>query len=88
MKIGAPCRGERVSKLNRLIQIEAELEAQNSLLQWGEHVFPIIRAPTPPPEGEESEEGTASEESKSQEKSEKGTEEKASEGKTEQSVQQ
>ncbi len=29
LKSGSPCRGERVTKYNRLMDIEAELEVQN-----------------------------------------------------------
>ena len=44
-----------MAKINRLLQIEAELEASSSLATWEEHVFPLIRPPTPPEEGEEGE---------------------------------
>lgn len=46
IRIGGPCRGERVSKLNRLLQIEAELESNNRLLWGQDHVFPLIKTPT------------------------------------------
>lgn len=45
MRIGGPCRGERVSKLNRLLQIEAELELNNRLLPRQDHVFTLIKIP-------------------------------------------
>ena len=57
IKIGAPCRGERTAKLNRLLQIEAQLEEEGKLGQWGEHVFPIVKPPTPPPTPVEGEDG-------------------------------
>lgn len=54
LKVGAPSRGERVGKLNRLMQIESQLEEAGSLSQWYEHAFPHLAPPPPPPEeGEE-----------------------------------
>lgn len=52
LKIGAPCRGERISKLNRLVSIEVALKDSDRLLPHGEFKFPTITVP-PPPEGEE-----------------------------------
>lgn len=52
LKIGAPCRGERISKLNRLVSIEVALKESDRLLPHGEFKFPTITVP-PPPEGEE-----------------------------------
>lgn len=51
IKIGAPCRGERVSKINRLLQIEDHLTQQDKLDVWGEHSFVKI-SPPPKPESE------------------------------------
>ncbi len=53
-KVGAPCRGERVAKLNRLLQIEAELSEECCLSQWEAQTFPFIKPPTPPPTPEAS----------------------------------
>ncbi|KAK2167327.1 hypothetical protein LSH36_29g02078 [Paralvinella palmiformis] len=53
LKLGAPCRGERISKLNHLLQIESELETLGVLRTPAEHTFPIIKPPTPPPEENE-----------------------------------
>ena len=50
LKIGAPCRGERVAKLNRLAQIEADLEDQGRLGVWGDYQYPRIK-PLVPTEG-------------------------------------
>ncbi|XP_074642222.1 enolase 4-like [Tubulanus polymorphus] len=54
LKTGSPCRGERVAKLNRLLQIGEQLEEQNKLVKWDEHIFPKLSLPPPPetPEGE------------------------------------
>ena len=54
LKIGAPCRGERISKLNRLMSIEVTLKDSDRLLPHGEFKFPTITVP-PPPEGEDAE---------------------------------
>ncbi|XP_046576097.1 enolase 4-like isoform X1 [Haliotis rubra] len=48
LKLGAPCRGERISKLNRLLQIEAELEEQGMLGYHDAHLYPRIELPPPP----------------------------------------
>lgn len=61
-KLGAPCRGEKIAKLNRLLGIEAELEEQGKLEQWDAHTYPLLKPPTPPPEG--GEEGADGEEGK------------------------
>ncbi|XP_053400726.1 enolase 4-like [Mercenaria mercenaria] len=59
LKVGAPCRGERVSKLNRLMSIEVCLKDTDRLLPHGEFKFPTIIVPPPPEEeggeGEETE---------------------------------
>lgn len=52
LKIGAPCRGERVCKLNRLVSIETALQSKNCLAPHGEFQFPVITVPPPPPEPE------------------------------------
>ena len=56
IKLGAPCRGERVAKLNRLLQIESELDERGKLHKCAEQElkFPLVKPPTPPPpeEGE------------------------------------
>ena len=52
IKIGAPCRGERVSKLNRLLAIEDHLQGTDILGYHGDFTFPVITVP-PPPEGAE-----------------------------------
>lgn len=64
-KIGAPCRGERVAKLNRLLVIETELETNCELDVWQPHTFTLIKPPTPPPENEDGE-GAEEEEGKNQ----------------------
>lgn len=57
IKIGAPCRGERVAKLNRLLSIETQLQDTNRLAHHGEFTFPIITPPPPQePEAGEAEE--------------------------------
>lgn len=48
LKVGAPCRGERVSKLNRLLQIEEWLESEGKLSYLDAHVFPKLEKPVPP----------------------------------------
>ena len=54
IRVGAPCRGERVAKLNRLLDIENELSSEGKLAQHRPQTFPHIKAPTPQPtEGEE-----------------------------------
>lgn len=59
IKVGAPCRGERVSKLNRLLSIEITLQDCDRLLPQGDFKFPKITVPPPPEEevveGEETE---------------------------------
>ncbi|KAL8616578.1 hypothetical protein ACOMHN_036610 [Nucella lapillus] len=50
--LGAPNRGERVSKFNRLLQIEAELEASSKLAPQVDHEFKHIALP---PDSEEAE---------------------------------
>lgn len=52
IKIGAPNRGERISKFNRLLQIEAELEASSKLAPQVDHEFKHIALP---PDNEEAE---------------------------------
>lgn len=47
MKIGAPCRGERVSKLNRLLQIEDVLKSSECLETHSDHDYPNLTAPPP-----------------------------------------
>ena len=42
-----------MAKLNRLLEIEERLEENGKLSQWSEHVFPLLKPPTPPPEEEE-----------------------------------
>ncbi|CAH1784880.1 unnamed protein product [Owenia fusiformis] len=53
LRIGAPCRGERIAKLNRLSQIEAQL-TQQKITEQIFYEFPHIQPP-PPPEPEEGE---------------------------------
>ena len=54
IRVGAPCRGERIAKLNRLVDIENELLSEGILAQWRPQTFPYIKAPIPQPtEGEE-----------------------------------
>ena len=54
IKIGAPCRGERIAKLNRLVEIEKELLLEETLVHWDPQSFPKIKAPVPQAqEGEE-----------------------------------
>ena len=52
LKVGAPCRGERVSKLNRLVSIELALQEADRMVAHEEFRFPVITIP-PPPETEE-----------------------------------
>lgn len=69
IKLGAPCRGERVAKLNRLLQLEAHLQAAGKLAEYGEHVFTLIEPPPPPPEeGAEGSDGAKTPESKKSDK--------------------
>lgn len=60
IKLGAPCRGERVAKLNRLIQIEAELACGGQLGAQCGFSFPHLALPPPPPEEDGEADGTAS----------------------------
>ena len=60
IKLGAPNRGERVAKYNHLLQLEHELEECDRLAQWGEHSFPFMKPPTPPPVEEGAEDEGAS----------------------------
>lgn len=56
LKVGAPCRGERVAKLNRLLAIEEQLRDQEKLAHHSVFEFPVITIPQPPePEGGEEE---------------------------------
>ena len=48
MRIGAPCHGEHTAKLNRLLEIETELQALEQLAQWDPQTFPQITAPVTP----------------------------------------
>ncbi|KAK6185600.1 hypothetical protein SNE40_007799 [Patella caerulea] len=57
LKLGAPCRGERIIKFNRLLQIEEELQDGGRLGCQGDHAFPKIDLP-PPPVGEEENQAT------------------------------
>lgn len=52
VKFGAPARGERVAKYNRLLQISEMLKEQGQLKVHEEFAFPIKRPPTPPPPSE------------------------------------
>ena len=56
IKLGAPSRGERAAKLNRLVQIESELEEQGKLDKCMEQElkFPVVKPRTPslPEEGD------------------------------------
>ncbi|ELU06760.1 hypothetical protein CAPTEDRAFT_221626 [Capitella teleta] len=54
IKIGAPCRADRVAKLNRLTQIENELEEKGRLRKSEDLAFPSVRPPSPDPEEHES----------------------------------
>lgn len=47
LKVGAPSRGERVAKLNRLVQIEAKLMQEGRLSTLQPLVFPNLTAPEP-----------------------------------------
>lgn len=51
LKLGAPNRSERVSKFNRLLQIEAELQASGRLAPQVDHEF--VHIALPQPEGED-----------------------------------
>ncbi|XP_041369209.1 enolase 4-like isoform X2 [Gigantopelta aegis] len=57
LKLGAPCRGERISVLNRLLQTEDLLEEKGMLGSQNEHVYNHIELP-PTPEPAETEENT------------------------------
>ncbi|XP_052795928.1 enolase 4-like isoform X3 [Mya arenaria] len=52
LKVGGASRGERVSKLNRLISLELALQGCGTLAPGGDFSFPVITLP-PPPEPEE-----------------------------------
>lgn len=54
IKVGAPVRGERTAQINRLLQIEEQLEMKGKLKPLGPNAFPHI-APPPLPEPEEGE---------------------------------
>lgn len=45
---GSPCRGERVAKLNRLLEIEADLHVKGRLICGEEHQFRRIKVPVLP----------------------------------------
>ena len=50
LRLGAPCQGERIAKLNRLLHIDEQLRREETLATWptGIH-FPVLKAPTPEP---------------------------------------
>ncbi|XP_076436308.1 enolase 4-like isoform X2 [Babylonia areolata] len=52
LRVGAPNRGERISKFNRLLEIESELEASSKLAPQVDHEFKHMALP---PENEEAE---------------------------------
>lgn len=54
IKVGAPVRGERTVQINRLLQIEEQLEMKDKLKPLEPNAFPHI-APPPLPEPEEGE---------------------------------
>ena len=54
LKVGGPSRGERVSKVNRLLAIEEALQGCGGVAAGVEFVFPKIEVP-PAPEPEEGE---------------------------------
>jgi hypothetical protein len=54
-KLGAPNRGERISKYNRLLQIEVELEMQQCLAAQIDHEFRHLSLPSPAPIEDEGE---------------------------------
>ncbi|CAG2254761.1 ENO [Mytilus edulis] len=54
IKVGAPVRGERTVQINRLLQIEEQLETKDKLKLLEPNAFPHI-APPPLPEPEEGE---------------------------------
>ena len=56
LRLGAPCRGERVAKLNRLVEIEHDLENIGALKQLEALKFHKIDLPPPPPAPETPEE--------------------------------
>ncbi|XP_064630130.1 enolase 4-like isoform X2 [Lineus longissimus] len=68
LKMGAPCRGERVNKLNRLVEIEECLLEADQLDQWGVQTFPKLELPAPPSEDDQVSEG-ATDERKPEDKS-------------------
>nr|KAG5686404.1 hypothetical protein BaRGS_023704 [Batillaria attramentaria] len=72
IKLGAPNRGERVSKFNRLLQIEAELEASGKLAPQVDHEFVHIALPPPEGEGEEGPPPASPASTKETKKEEKG----------------
>merc|ERR1711915_498570 len=52
VRLGAPSRGERIAKLNRLLEIEAELKSESGGVKLGEqqpHDFQVVRPASPPP---------------------------------------
>ena len=52
MRMGAPNRGERISKFNRLLQIESELESSGKLAPQVDHEFKHMALPVEHEEGE------------------------------------
>lgn len=52
IKVGAACRGERISKLNRLLAIETWLKECDKLSPLKSFQFHTITLPPPPPEEE------------------------------------
>ncbi|XP_013420699.1 enolase 4 [Lingula anatina] len=62
IKVGGPSRGERIAKINRLLQLEDNLSKQGKLSPLEPHAFPKI-SPPPVPEEEEPGSETASQRS-------------------------
>jgi len=53
LRLGGSGQGERIVKLNRLLQIDDQLQRDGVLATWPtERHFPALKAPTPEPPAE------------------------------------
>ena len=43
LKVGGLCRGERIAKINRLLEIESQLDSKGKLDRWSSHTFSQIK---------------------------------------------
>jgi len=61
IKVGAPCRAERVSKLNRLLEIEARLRSDARLhADAARHAFVSLSFPPAAPQPDDADTATTS----------------------------